>query len=350
MIRSIKTILLSSVIVLLALPSAVFAAKTHKVKKSETIYSLAKKYHVSVADLKSANNLVHSHIKSGDVLIIPPRVTTAGTEDQAKEPKSKALTYKVKKGDTLTRIAKKTGVSVAELKRRNGLGKKRVKPGQVLALRDAEVIEEQPKQQSAKGPTLRHADLFSEKDYEQSLAELVESDVVGQPVDLSRNVELKVDNVSELKNAAYGFLGTRYRFGGSSRSGIDCSSFVQKVFREMEVSLPRTAREQFEVGDRVAVGDLQKGDLVFFRTYASYPSHVGIYLGNNRMIHASSRDRRVVISTMNTPYYRSRFIGAKRIAKINPDTFKFDDLIVGVEEESVDDAPQNDTLGAALKN
>lgn len=350
MIKGIKNMLLCSALILLVVPSVVFAAKTHKVKKNETIYSLAKKYHVSVADLKSTNNLVHNHVKSGDILIVPPRTTVAGGEDHTKEPKSRALTYKVRKGDTLARIAKKTGVSVAELKRRNGLGKKRVKPGQMLALRDAEAIEDQPKQQPAKGVSLRHADLFSEKDYEQSLAELVEADVVGQPVDLSRNVELKVDNVNELKSAAYGFLGTRYRFGGSSRSGIDCSSFVQKVFREMEVALPRTAREQFEVGDRVAVGDLQKGDLVFFRTYASYPSHVGIYLGNNRMIHASSRDRRVVISTMNTPYYRSRFIGAKRIAKINPDTFKFDDLIAGVEEEPVDDTLQNDTLGAALKN
>ena len=153
-----------------------------------------------------------------------------------------------------------------------------------------------------------------------------------------------------LKNTAYGFLGTRYRFGGSSRSGIDCSSFVQKVFQELEVSLPRTAREQFEIGNAVSPGDLQKGDLIFFQTYASYPSHVGIYLGNNRMIHASSRDRRVVISPMNTPYYRARFVGAKRIAKINPDIFRFDDLIAGIEEESAEETQMNDTLGLTVAN
>jgi cell wall-associated NlpC family hydrolase len=163
-------------------------------------------------------------------------------------------------------------------------------------------------------------------------------------------MELKADNVKMLKNKAYGFLGIRYRFGGSSKRGIDCSSFVQQVFREMEVSLPRTAREQFAIGHEVPPSDLQKGDLIFFRTYASFPSHVGIYLGNNRMIHASSRDRRVVISPLNTPYYRARFIGAKRIAKINPETFRFDDLISGIEEESVDDAPINDTLGLSLSN
>ena len=95
---------------------------------------------------------------------------------------------------------------------------------------------------------------------------------------------------------------------------------------------------------------MQKGDLVFFRTYASFPSHVGIYLGGNRMIHASSRDRRVVISSVDTPYYRSRFIGAKRVAKIDADRLNLDDLMLGVEEETPDDAQKNDLLGVEASN
>lgn len=352
--RGITSKLLCIAIIVLTFPSVVFAAKTHKVKKNETIYSLAKKYHVPVAELKATNNLVQNHVKTGDVLVIPPRTVASGGESEGKRNKGKALTYKVRKGDSLARVAKKTGVSVRELKRLNAsLKKGRVKPGQVLALREVETevvaSVEEPKQRAAKSLTLRQPDLFSEKDYEQSLAELVEAEP-GQQVDLSRNVELKADNVTQLKQAAYGFLGIRYRFGGSGRNGIDCSSFVQHVFKEMAVSLPRTAREQFEVGNRVAVGDLQKGDLVFFRTYAPFASHVGIYLGNNRMIHASSRDRRVVISSMNTPYYRARFLGAKRIDKINPESFRFEDLIAGVEEETSDDAQQNDSLGLTLNN
>jgi LysM repeat protein len=329
-------------------PSLVFAAKTHVVKKNETLYTLAKKYRVSVNELKAANNLVNNHIKSGNVLVIPPHSFAAGVETSANSSAPQTEAYKVKKGDTLARIARKTGVSIKELKRLNSLGKSKVKPGMVLALRTADVAEE-PQQRVAKRVLLRNSDLFNEKDYEQSLAELTEPDP-DQQVDLSKNLELKTDNVKMLKSKAYGFLGIRYRFGGSSARGIDCSSFVQQVFREMEVSLPRTAREQFEIGNEVAPGDLQKGDLVFFRTYAHYPSHVGIYLGNSKMIHASSRDRRVVISTMNTPYYRSRFLGAKRIAKINPDIFKFDDLIAGVDEESADDANRNDSLNVGLNN
>ncbi len=332
-------------LLVLTFPAIVFAAKTHRVKKNETLYSLAKKYHISLTELKSANNLVSNQVKPGVRLVIPPRSAAA---DASGTGTGSASTYKARKGDTLARIARKTGVSASELKRLNSLGRSRVKPGQILVLKDS-AAEADPKPQLAKKVQLRYNDLFNEKDYEQSLAELTEPDP-NKPVELSKSMELKSDSTKMLRSTAYGFLGTRYRFGGSSRSGIDCSSFVQKVFRELEISLPRTAREQFGIGNEVSPGDLQKGDLIFFRTYAPYPSHVGIYLGNNRMIHASSRDRRVVISPMNTPYYRARFIGAKRIAKINPNTFKFDDLVAGIEEESAEDTQLNDTLGITLAN
>lgn len=109
------------------------------------------------------------------------------------------------------------------------------------------------------------------------------------------------------------FLGTPYLFGGEGASGIDCSSFVQQVFQAHHVNLPRTAREQITVGSDVAPGDLRKGDLVFFQTYASYPSHVGIYLGDGKMIHASSGRGEVTVSDMNSDYYSSRYLGAKRV-------------------------------------
>lgn len=340
MVNNTRLILILCII--LIFPSIVFAAKTHRVKKNETLFTLAKKYHVTVEDLRSTNNLVSNHIKPKQLLVIPPRSVEASAENG--EGKTKIATYKVKKTETLSRIAKKTGVSVSDLKRLNNLSKSKVKPGMVLVLREQIPTEDAPVKHTAKKLQLRHGDLFSEKDYEQSLAELTELDP-DQKIDLKKSTELKVDNLQELKKSAYGFLGTRYRFGGSSRKGIDCSSFVQQVFRELEISLPRTAREQFGIGAEVAPGDLQKGDLIFFRTYASYPSHVGIYLGNNKMIHASSRDRRVVVSPINTYYYKSRFIGAKRIVEINPNIFKFDDLLLGVEEETMDDVITNDSLG-----
>jgi cell wall-associated NlpC family hydrolase len=108
-------------------------------------------------------------------------------------------------------------------------------------------------------------------------------------------------------------LDIPYRFGGNSLLGIDCSAYVQKVYNVIGITLPRSAREQFTEGDPVDKEELSIGDLVFFKTYASFPSHVGIYLGNNLFIHASSRSKKVTIDSLDTPYYFKRFIGAKRV-------------------------------------
>ena len=108
-------------------------------------------------------------------------------------------------------------------------------------------------------------------------------------------------------------LNVPYRFGGSTLRGIDCSAYVQRVYGLIDVQLPRTAREQYSLGARIVRDDIQTGDLVFFRTYASFPSHVGIYLGENLFIHASSMLHRVAVDSMDRPYYRKRFIGARRL-------------------------------------
>jgi peptidoglycan DL-endopeptidase LytE len=339
--RGLKIVLVS--IFLAAFPSLALAAKTHVVKKSDTLYSLSKKYHVTVQDIKSANNLVGRNLKPGNKLVISPR--TIAADDLAANQKFKGTTYKVRKGDTLARVAKKTGVSVAELRRLNSIHGKAMKPGKILALREAAPAEEKVVK-PVKRYVVRNAELFTSEEYERTLAELTDTDPQ-KPVDLAKNIELTTDSSKRLKKSAFSFLGTRYRFGGNNRSGIDCSSFVQHVFRELDINLPRTAREQFWTGEPVTSYDLQKGDLVFFRTYAPFPSHVGIYLGENKMIHASSRDRKVVISSMNTPYYRSRFLGAKRYPKLNPDTMRLDDLFAGTEvfEENDEDVVKNDTLG-----
>ena len=106
-----------------------------------------------------------------------------------------------------------------------------------------------------------------------------------------------------------------YKFGGTGSIGLDCSAYVQKVYSLAGFTIPRSAREQFQVGDLVDKKELSIGDLVFFRTYASFPSHVGIYLGNNLFIHASSLSKKVTIDSLEAPYYFRRFIGAKRIAQ-----------------------------------
>lgn len=109
------------------------------------------------------------------------------------------------------------------------------------------------------------------------------------------------------------YLDTPYKYGGNSESGIDCSGFTKQIFANaLKIELPRSAREQFDVGERVD-GDLDFGDLVFFNTRRrSNPGHVGIYIGDNQFIHAS-RTLGVTISSLDEAYYKKRYVGARRI-------------------------------------
>jgi peptidoglycan endopeptidase LytE len=328
-------------LVLLSFPQLVLASKTHVVRKSDSLHSIARKYHVSVDELKSVNNLTGPRIEPGARIIIPSHANA-----KAVKATEKFTIYKVVKGDSLPKIARKTGLKMSVLRRLNGLKGNRVKVGQVLALADPQTADEKHLATAPNRLQLVNKDLLNENELSATLAEL--SDInADRPVDLAKNLETNNQSVSSLKKSAYSFLGARYRFGGSSRKALDCSSFVQQVFRDQNIHLPRTAREQFNVGNEVVRGDLQKGDVVFFQTYASFPSHVGIYLGNRKMIHASSRDRRVVISSMDTPYYLSRYLGARRVTQ-KGDTINFNELLQGIEEEQENDILNNDTLGLSL--
>jgi cell wall-associated NlpC family hydrolase len=113
-----------------------------------------------------------------------------------------------------------------------------------------------------------------------------------------------------LTRDALRFLGTPYVFGGTSPSGFDCSGFVQHVFAMLGVSIPRTADAQYYAGSRIK-GNMKAGDLVFFQTYEPGPSHVGIYLGNGRFVHASSHG--VMVSNLSDAYWANRYLGAKRV-------------------------------------
>ena len=111
-------------------------------------------------------------------------------------------------------------------------------------------------------------------------------------------------------------VGVRYRLGGNDEdSGLDCSGFVRLVFKDsIGASLPRTAREMSEVGQTIDTSQLKPGDLVFFGIHRNRPfSHVGIYLGEDKFIHAaSSKTGQVTISDMRLPYWQERFTGVRR--------------------------------------
>jgi cell wall-associated NlpC family hydrolase len=120
---------------------------------------------------------------------------------------------------------------------------------------------------------------------------------------------------ARITGTALRYLGVPYVWGGTSFGGVDCSGFVWAVFAKNGIDLPRTADAQFEEGRHVSTRDLRAGDLVFFQTYAMGASHVGIYLGNGKFVHASSSDG-VRVDQLTEDYYSSRYLGARRLAKV----------------------------------
>jgi len=129
-----------------------------------------------------------------------------------------------------------------------------------------------------------------------------------------------LQGAQSLGTFALSLIGVDYRWGGTRpETGLDCSGLVQYVFQQVTgVTLPRTAQQMSRMGERVKLGELEPGDLVFFNTRRFAFSHVGIYIGDNRFIHAPARGREVEIATIDAGYWQKRFNGARRLGGLVP--------------------------------
>ena len=188
-----------------------------------------------------------------------------------------AATYTVKPGDTLYNIAQKANLDPAQLAHLNSLSSSTLQVGQKLNLGGS------------------------------SSSSVNAGSISATPV--GRNS----GNSNTIRAAASRYLNIRYMLGGTGAGGIDCSGFTRMVLQQFGVSLPRTARAQYGVGNTVSRGNLQSGDLVFFNTLGRGISHVGIYLGNGQFANANSYNGRTVIEAMTTSYWATRYIGARRV-------------------------------------
>ena len=118
--------------------------------------------------------------------------------------------------------------------------------------------------------------------------------------------------------AALALVGAPYRMGGENpRTGVDCASLVRLIFRPLGLELPRTAGGQIRLGRAVTPAEISAGDLVFFRdTCHPGVSHVGVAIGSGRFVHAAGRKNGVTVSLLSTKYYRTHFVGARRVTEL----------------------------------
>jgi cell wall-associated NlpC family hydrolase len=302
-----KTIITSVLLLLLCIvtPSPSDAAQTtHKVRQGDNLYSIAKKYRVSVDQLKSQNGLRSIKLSPGQTIIIKGDTErTARNESTARnngkkkkiqeieapleENDGEFIEYKTKRGDTLDKVAALFNVDKEDLIESNNLQSlkgRKLSPGRTILV--PKIIEE------------------SEEEFVT---------LTGKSLKPWKNSEERYMLVKVAKS----FMGAPYKYGGNTLKGLDCSAYVKKIYEIFDIQLPRSAREQFKVGSKVGKEELGVGDLVFFRTkrYAKYPTHVGIYIGEGNFIHSSSGHGRigVKIDSLSSDYYSKVYTGATRI-------------------------------------
>ncbi len=263
---------------------------TYSVKDGDTLYKISKRFHVSVDTIKSLNNFTTNKLKIGQILVIKESTSTTRSaeirdEGVLENNNDEFIEYRVRKGDTLSKIAQKFNIDKDAIVEANNLKSKRVRPGKTLLIPKIEESEEEY-------ITLPAQPLPPWKDNDEKYM---------------------------LVKVAKSFMGAPYKYGGNSVRGLDCSAYVKKIYEIFNVDLPRSAREQFTVGVQVSKNELTIGDLVFFKTrrYAKYPTHVGIYIGDDNFIHSASGRGRVgvKIDTLSSDFYSRTYIGAVRVKK-----------------------------------
>ena len=220
--------------------------------------------------------------------------------------------YSVREGDTLESVAKAHQTTEAKVQELNPhLADKAFAPGLVLLLPDS--LQSQMAAEAPESDPKVVAGVLNNPPKASAVPVTAEEK---QRIAAARRRSLKASRrgkrVRAIAQTAKSYLGTPYLMGGTTRRAIDCSAFTQNVFRAHGISIPRTADIQYNKGKHVPRGQEKPGDLVFFETYLPGASHVGIYMGQGKFIHASS-SRGVTITPLNSYYFGPRYIGAKRL-------------------------------------
>lgn len=259
------------------------SSASYKVVKGDTLSGIAMRNKVSVTQLMNWNNLASSTIRIGQMLNI--QNVTAAVQPVAPvapvapaAPVVSAGTYTIVKGDTLSGIAIRHGISVTQLMNWNNLTSSTIRIGQVLKVQNT-VVAAQPDPTPTPTPVANPAPALS-------------------------------GTVEQLISVATAQLGTPYVWGGSSVGGFDCSGYIYYVFNQAGIKMPRTNTNGYDARS-YDISNPQVGDLVFFaNTYKPGISHMGIYLGNNNFIHAGGD--RVQITSLSDKYWGKKFDGFKR--------------------------------------
>ena len=299
---------------------------TYTVQPGDSLYLIARKHGLRLPDLLKVNNLRNPHaLQVGDQIKIPVQGTA--TAQRMAQPAAPASGWaEINKDRINIRTAPSTDArritlvdrwtKVRVLGRQGDWSRIRLQSGAVGWVLSKYLSPTKPPQtrqvatrSSSRKPASRTAHASA------SRTERGERKPTASEKPKTADAPAVANAQPAPVRRALGYLGARYRYGGSSSRGFDCSGFTAYIYRQHGISLPHNSAAQYRVGTPVSRSELRPGDLVFFRTRGHRISHVGIYIGDGKFVHASSARGRVRVDTLDSGYYHQRYVGARRISK-----------------------------------
>ena len=289
---------------------AATAPDSHEVLAKETLWGISKQYKVTVGELKKANPFLETEgLKIGQKINIPSNeVSKEVTVSNVEKPLSVEVIREVQPKETKYSISKEFGITVAELEMQNPEIKTKLPIGYKLKILTS---KEKAIAYQNTNPPVASPDKTLDNPIIKSENSVINVD----------SGTVKVNNHSELIDQlvyhATDNIGTRYRSGGTSKAGFDCSGLMYSTFGNFDIKLPRSSIEQSRIGMKVNTDEAQKGDLIFFKTNGrSQINHVGMVVevvdGEIKFVHSSTHGG-VIISSTKEAYYERAFSQLNRV-------------------------------------